>query len=211
MTPLVKPRLRGIPDVLGVIVAFPAVIFLIHYAAPGLPTVASAVYGASLIVLLSASATYHTPHWPRPILLWLKRVDHAAIFVLIAGTYTPVCLLLLPKTLGFTVLTVTWIVAAIGILISLLWPTAPRAITVPMYLGVGWAIVPWTGDIFAAAGPSGLALMGAGGLFYTIGALTYMKRWPNPLPKTYGYHEVFHTFMLTAAACHMVFVWGIVT
>lgn len=206
-----KPRLRGIPDVVGVIIAVPAVAFLIADAQPGLYTSASVVYGLSLIALLTASATYHTPMWSQATLVWLKRIDHAAIFVLIAGTYTPVCLVVLPESLSRTMLTAIWSVATLGIAVSLVWPKAPRLVTVPMYLAAGWAIVPWLGDIFLATGLRGIALMGAGGVLYSVGALIYMRRWPDPLPRTFGYHEVFHTFVVAAVACHWLFIRDMVT
>ncbi len=204
-----KPRLRGIPHLCAAVVALPVVAVLVHHAAPGLASTAALVYGLSLITLLSVSAVYHTPMWSPEARMRLRRVDRSAIFVLIAGTYTPMCVALGGD--AYTqLLPIVWGAAAIGIVMAISWVRAPRFATAAPYVLLGWAIVPYLGDLYRATGTAPLALIGAGGVLYTVGALIYARRSPDPVPEVFGYHEVFHVLVILASVCHYAAVWRMV-
>lgn len=179
-------------------------------APPGTPTFATAVHAASLAALLGISGLYHTPMWTPKPRLWLKRLDHAAIFLLIAGTYTPICLLALPPELGEPLLRWIWLGAVVGVVQSMVWPGAPRMLTVVFYLAFSWALVSQWSAVTAALPSQALWLLGVGGVLYSLGALVYGKRWPDPNPKTFGYHEIFHACVVVAAGLHAIAVAGLV-
>jgi hemolysin III len=205
-----KPRLRGIPHSIGALLAIPAALAIIHHAAAGTSRLAALVYGLSLIFLLSTSAIYHTPTWTPRIRMWLRRVDHLAIFVLIAGSYTPICLLALPPSQGKVMLIAVWICAALGALLSLFWPLAPRWLNLGLTLIMGWLILPHGLVIIDALGYQTLALLAAGGVLYSLGGLAYATRTPDPIPGIFGHHEVFHCMVLAAAVCHYLAIWQLV-
>jgi hemolysin III len=195
---------------LGALLAIPATILCVTHAASGVGTMSALVYGLSLIFLLSTSAIYHTPTWTPGIRMWLRRVDHLAIFVLIAGSYTPMCLLALPPQAGKTLLIAVWSFAAFGALLSLFWPLAPRWLNVGLTITMGWLILPQGLVIARALGPLSIALLVAGGVLYSLGAVAYARHAPNPIPKVFGHHEVFHCLVLAAAACHYAAIWRLV-
>jgi len=190
---------------IAAIAAVPAVAALFVHARSGAAS-AAAVYGAALVALLTTSAVYHTPNWPPRIRTFLRRMDHSMIYVLIAGSYTPFCLEL-GGTASNLLLPVVWAAALLGAIKSVVWVNAPRIITAAPYVLLGWAIVPYMSDFHAVIGPAVLALIAAGGLMYTIGAVTYARKWPDPAPLTFGYHEIFHVLVVAAAACHYAAVW----
>lgn len=210
-TPRVKPRLRGIPHTIGAIVAVPAVAILVAHASTTTATRGALVYGLSLIFLLGASAVYHTPQWTPRARMWLRRVDHLAIFVLIAGTYTPMTLMALPRGDAHFMLTLAWIFAVVGALISLFWPTVPRWINVGLAVTMGWMILPYAPTIGHTLEPLDLVLIFGGGVLYSAGGITYARRSPDPIPDVYGYHEVFHTLVLIAVAFHYTVIWRMVS
>jgi hemolysin III len=207
--PQVKPRLRGVSHAVGALLALPVVTVCVALASPGRPTLAAAIHGASVLFLLTASAVYHTPNWSPKVRLWLKRIDHTAIFALIAGTYTPLCLIALGDQ-GFGLLTLLWGIALGGALQTLLWPSAPRWVKVPLYLIMGWLPMIYISEIVAAIGAGLLILVLLGGVLYTLGALAYARRWPDPIPETFGYHEIFHLCVLSALVYHYFVVWALV-
>ena len=209
--PLVKPKLRGIPDIVGVVIAVPAVALLGQFAQPGLATAGALVYGASLVTLLGVSASYHTPTWSPAVRDWWRRVDHAAIFVLIAGSYTPCFLLAVGPELRSMVLWMIWGCAGAGVVMSMIWLKPPRSLQVTLYIGMSWSVLPFAAEFLAVIGISGSMLFFGGGVLYITGAITYARRSPNPIPTVYGYHEVFHTLVVLAAACHYALIWRLVT
>lgn len=167
----------------------------------------SAVYAASVCACFGASALYHRRIWgPRGYAV-MRRIDHAMIFLLIAGTYTPFCVLLLAPSTATTLLTVVWTGAAIGAAIQIMWPAAPRWVTVPIYIILGWTAVAVLPEILHNGGVTPLVLLVAGGALYSIGALCYGLKRPNPWPTTFGHHEVFHACTLAAAICHHIAVY----
>jgi hemolysin III len=156
------------------------------------------------------SALYHRVTWSPPARAVMRRLDHAAIFLLIAGTYTPFCLLLGTRE-GSVMLVAAWVGAGLGIAQSLFWNSAPKVLVAGLCVGLGWMVVVVAGPLVAAVGRGGLALLAAGGLLYSAGAAVYAVRRPDPAPATFGYHEIFHALVIAAAACHFVVVARAVT
>jgi hemolysin III len=205
----IKPRLRGIPDLAATIIIVPAAAFLMGMARPGGATTGAVVYTISLAFLFGMSTTYHVPMWPLHVRAWLRRADHSAIYVLIAGSYTPVCLHALDPALGMPILWAVWGFAILGLAKSMLWPTSPRWLNTVVYVAMGWSILPVVPELWREAGLFFVAMIGAGGLLYTIGAVIYAKKLLDVRPATFGYHEVFHLFVIAAAACHYAAMWSI--
>jgi len=203
----VKPRLRGVSHELAFFASLGAGALLIAFADPR-ARMAAAVYAASLATMLGVSALYHRPTWAPGPRRWMKRLDHAAIFVLIAGSYTPFALLLPER--GAVMLAIAWGGAALGILRSLFWVRAPRTISAALYVAMGWIAVAFLPALYTALGGAGMAFLVAGGLLYSVGAVIYATRRPDPAPAVFGYHEVFHALVVAAAACHFGVVAGVV-
>ncbi len=197
----VKPRYRGVSHEIAAFLSLPAAGALVALARGSTAVAAAAVYGVSLVLLFTASAVFHRPMWrPRKRDL-LGRVDQAAIFVLIAGTYTPFCLLLGPGT-GRLLLALAWAGALLGVGLALLWPSAPKRLMAAIYVLVGWFVVPVLPSLRAALPATYFALLLGGGLVYTAGAVIYALRRPDPYPAVFGYHEIFHLLVIVGAACH---------
>jgi hemolysin III len=198
-----KPLLRGVSHEIAAFAALVAWIGLVAVAPNGLARAAATVYGATLLALFTISALYHRPTWaPRARLFW-RRLDHSAIFLLIAGTYTPFCLLL-GGAAGRAVLAVVWTGAAMGVAQAVVWPTAPKPLIAGIYVALGWVIVPVMPALARSLGAPAVALLGAGGVAYTVGAVVYALRRPDPFPRVFGYHEVFHALVVVAATLHFV-------
>ena len=164
--------------------------------------VAFGVFGLSLIALYAASALYHLLPLSPSGVARLRTLDHMAIFVLIAGTYTPFCLLALDGVWRWGLLALIWGLALCGVLLKLLWMDASRWLSVVLYLGMGWVAVIAGPALFRAVPPDGITWMLAGGLVYSAGALVYGLKRPNPVPGTFGFHEVWHLFVIAGSACH---------
>jgi hemolysin III len=164
--------------------------------------VAFAVFGLSLILLYTASALYHLLPLSPAGVARLRRVDHMAIFLLIAGTYTPFCLLALDGGWRAGLLGLVWGLALCGVLLKLFWMGAPRWLSVGLYLGLGWAAVVAAPALFRAIPAGGMAWVLAGGLAYSGGALVYGLKRPDPLPGVFGFHELWHLFVVAGSACH---------
>jgi hemolysin III len=204
-----KPRLRGFSHLIAVLGAILGWGVLVRAAPSTRAVVAASIYGASLAMMFAVSAVYHLPTWPPIQRRFLRRLDHAAIFLLIAGTYTPLCLALGP-TRGLGLLAFVWTGAVFGIVQAVIYPDAPRYVGVPIYLALGWAIFPLIGAVRTAVGAEGLALLAAGGIAYTLGAVIYWLRRPDPLPTFFGYHEIFHLLVIAAASCHFAVILPVV-
>lgn len=202
--PLVKPRLRGVSHQFAFFVALAAGAALVALA-PAQARLAAAIYAGSLATLLGTSALYHRPAWSPGPRRWMRRADHAAIFVLIAGTYTPFTLLLTPHD-ALVMRALAWGGAALGIVQSLFWVHAPRPLVAALYIGFGSAILVFWPALHGALGASGLSVLLLGGLFYSTGAVIYVARRPDPLPAVFGYHEIFHALVVAAAVCHFTVV-----
>jgi hemolysin III len=200
---LERPRLRGVLHLIGFFVACGVGIALVT-AVDGRRLVAAAVFAASAVVMLGASALYHRVRWTARARLWMRRVDHAGIYVLIAGTYTPVGLLAMHGTLQHVVLPVVWTGAALATLTKLCWVHSPKWLSAVFGVALGWVGVAAMPQLSQTAGIAAVALLGVGGLAYTAGAIVYARRRPDPVPAVFGYHEVFHALTLVALACQYV-------
>ena len=202
----VKPRLRGWIHAGTAPLALVAGIALVVVAPPGAATVSTAVFAVTAVLLFGTSAVYHRGTWSAPAAAVLRRLDHANIFLLIAGTYTPLAVLLLPRDTATVLLTVVWVGAVAGILMRVFWLGAPRWLYVPIYLGLGWVAVWFLPAFFREGSPSIMWLVIAGGLSYTVGALVYGLKRPNPSPRWFGFHEIFHVGTVGGYVCHYVAV-----
>lgn len=203
--PRVKPRLRGVSHGVAGFVALVAGALLVARAPSARAAAATSVYALSLVAMFGVSALYHWPTWAPGPRQWLRRLDHSTIFILIAGTYTPISLLL-DGGRARTLLLVAWGGALLGIVQSLFWVRAPKPIVAAAYVALGWVVVLFLPAVQRAVGPLGLALLAGGGLLYSLGALVYTLRWPDPAPAVFGYHEIFHALVIFAAAGHFAAV-----
>jgi hemolysin III len=201
----IKPALRGVSHEIAAYVAIPAALALVVHATGGAARAGAVAYGTSLVALFGVSALYHRPLWSARARSILWRVDHSAIFALIAGTCTPFCLLLGPGA-GHALLAAVWIAAAAGMLLSIAWVRAPKPLMAVLYLILGWMVVPVLPALRAAVGPRAVALLLAGGLLYSAGAVVYALRRPDPFPRVFGFHEIFHLLVVAAAASHFLVV-----
>jgi hemolysin III len=198
----VKPRLRGVSHSYAFFVSLACGVALILAASDGRARLAAVVYAVAVSALLGTSALYHRLTWRPGARRWMKRLDHSMIFVLIAGTYTPVALLALKGTLASTILIVLWAGALGGVVFKLLWIDAPKWLFAGVYVALGLVSAAVFGQLPAAIGWLGVAGLATGGLLYVLGAVIYASGWPNPSPKVFGYHEVFHALVIAAAALH---------
>jgi len=201
-----KPRLRGVSHQIAFFVAAAAGAVLVALAEPGPARAAAAVYALSLCGMLGASALYHRGTWSAGTGVWLRRLDHAMIFVLVAGTYTPFVVDVLERPLDLVVLGIAWGGALLGIVLSLAWIDAPRWVAAGVYLGLGWTSVIAVPQILERAGGGAVALLALGGALYSVGAVVYGRRRPDPRPEVFGFHEVFHAFVIAAATAHFAAV-----
>jgi hemolysin III len=207
-TPPARPRptLRGVFHVFAAVVAFPATAWLVSRAGSHTAEFAAGVYGGSLVVLFTVSATYHRVFWTdQRIRSAVGRIDHSAIFVLIAGTYTPFCLLI-GSAGGYALLATVWASAMVGMVIVVFFPRTPKPVRSAIYVLLGWLIVPFLPALHAALGTRPFLLILAGGACYTVGAIIYAARRPDPFPAVFGFHEIFHVLVVIAAACQYVAV-----
>lgn len=202
----VKPRLRGWIHAGIAPLALVAGVVLVVLAPPGRATVSTAVFAASAVLLFGCSAVYHRGTWSARVAAALRRLDHSNIFLLIAGTYTPLAVLLLPEDTARVLLTVVWVGALAGILMRVFWLGAPRWLYVPIYLALGWVAVWFLPTFWRTGSPAIVWLVIAGGLCYTVGALVYGTKRPNPSPRWFGFHEIFHVGTVGGYVCHFVAV-----
>ncbi len=204
--PRQKPRLRGVSHHFACLVSLGGGLVLVGMAPSPRAAAAGAVYALSLTWLFGVSAVYHRPTWEPRIRTWLRRLDHASIFVLIGGTYTPVCMLALPPETSRPLLFIVWTGVLMGVVQSLVWVQAPKVVTALLYLALGWVALPYAGALGTVLGPAGIALLVAGGVAYSLGALVYALRRPDPVPAVFGYHEVFHALVIVASILHFAAV-----
>jgi hemolysin III len=166
--------------------------------------VGAAAFAGSVAAMLAFSTLYHRVTWSPGARQWMRRVDHAGIYLLIAGTYTAVGLLSLHGALGWTVLAVVWAGALLATLAKFCWVDAPKWLSVVIAISLGWVGIAALPQLEQSAGPAAVALLAAGGVAYTVGAIVYARRRPDPVPTIFGYHELFHALTLVAIACQYV-------
>lgn len=199
----VKPKLRGVSHEWAFFISLGFGATLIILAETPKATLAVAVYAVSLSALFGTSALYHRVNWTRPhARQWMRRLDHSMIFFLIAGTYTPFALLVLQGTLAMAILAVVWIGAIAGAIVEMIWIDHPKWASALIYMSLGWVAVAAFPELWSALGAAGTLLVAAGGLLYTAGAVVYAIQRPNPNPAIFGYHEIFHLFVIAAAIVH---------
>lgn len=205
-----KPLLRGWLHLVCAFLAVPAGVWVIASAATTTARVASVVYAIGLLALFGVSGAYHRGRWSP---LWrrrMQRLDHATIYVMIAGSYTPVCLLVLRGTVAVVMLTVVWASAATGAVLSCLPGRRVATVANGMYIATGWAVVVAGPQLVTRLDGHQLVLLIVGGLLFTIGAVALLTRWPDPFPRVLGYHEVWHLLVVAAVVCHLIAISSIV-
>lgn len=171
------------------------------------PLISCLIYSVTVCGLFGVSALYHRRVWTERGYQVMRRLDHAMIFLFIAGTYTPFCVLLLPQPKGDVLLGVVWAGAVLGVAMQLIWPHAPRWVSAPMYIALGWVAIAVLPDILRHGGVAALVLLAVGGAAYSVGAVFYALRRPNPWPTVFGHHEFFHACTLVAAVCHLIAIY----
>lgn len=196
-----KPLLRGVSHQGAFFVALAATIALVSSAHTAASARAALVFGASLALLFGTSALYHRVDWRPAARRRMRRLDHAAIFVLIAGGYTPLFALVPSQAGGHGALAAVWLGAALGVLKSLAWPDAPKWVMALLCLGLGWTVAGQVWDRAPAVGTACVALIVLSGVVYSLGAVVYALKRPDPLPRVFGYHEVFHALVVVASGC----------
>jgi hemolysin III len=207
MAAIAKPRLRGVSHQIAFYVAVVSGLILIAgLEASGRTVGAIVIYAVFLAGMFGVSATFHRIDWGPRAHGWWRRADHSMIFACIAGTYTPFCLLALEPPTSTRLLTLAWTGAGLGILRAMFWPGAPRLVTSLLYVAVGWVMIAYLPEVRAALDPIAFALVLAGGACFTIGAVVYALRWPDPVPTVFGFHEVFHVLIILGCTTHFIAV-----
>lgn len=202
----VKPRWRGRIHQVAFFVSIPAGIALVALAEGWVARLAATIYALSLVAVFGSSAAYHRGDWTPKALRRMKRLDHSMIFVLIAGSYTPMALLVLHGPWSIVVLSVVWAGAVAGITLKLVRIDGFSVLTAALYMAMGWFALIAFPQLVHEMPVSALVLTIVGGLLYTVGAIVFAMRRPDPAPAVFGYHEIWHAFMVAAAACHFAMV-----
>ena len=202
----VKPRLRGWLHTATAPLAVAAGLVLVILAPTTTGRVTAAVFTLSAGLLFGTSAIYHRGTWSPRTRMLLKRLDHSNIFLIIAGTYTPFAALLLPEGRGRTLLLIVWGGAIAGVLFRVFWVGAPRWLYTPVYVALGWVAVMYLPDFLRSGGPAVVTLIIIGGALYTLGAVVYGLKRPDPSPRWFGFHEIFHAFTVAAFVVHYIAV-----
>ena len=202
-----KPKLRGWIHLVAFPSAMIAGLILVALGGSLAARLSTVVFIATAGLLFGVSATYHRGTWAPKRALMLKRFDHANIFMIIAGTYTPIAVSLLNRHDATVLLSVAWAGAALGVAFRLLWTGAPRWLYVPAYVALGWVAVLYMPQLHAGGGWPVVGLLIGGGIAYTLGAVVYGLKRPDPVPEVFGFHEIFHSFTVIGFVCHLIAVW----
>ncbi|HEY8173979.1 MAG TPA: hemolysin III family protein [Dehalococcoidia bacterium] len=197
-----RPILRGTFHLAAALAAPFGLVLLVLIADSPRAYVGASIFAASMIALYTSSASYHLVPWPQTLRDVMKRLDHSMIFALIAGTYTPFCLIVLGNAWGITMLCVVWTLAGLGMLLKIAWPYAPRWLSVGLYLALGWIGIIAVGEVITSLSIAELSLLMLGGALYSIGAIIYAMKWPDPSPRIFGFHEIFHLFVVAGSLVH---------
>lgn len=208
--PLQKPIFRGYIHQEAFFICIGACALLIAKSTTRTAFIASVIYSLGLLILFGISAYYHRPHWQPVQRAIMKRLDHSGIFIQIAGTFTPICLLALPEASGFKLLVIIWSFAFVGVLQSIFWVKAPKYVTAILYVIMGWIALPYLSEMKQALGLNQLILLISGGVVFTIGAVFYATRKPILFPNTFGYHELFHLFTVIGALLHFIVIYQLI-
>lgn len=207
----IKDPVSAISHLIGAILSIPVTIAMIRVAvndgASAVDIASLIIFGLSLFLLYTASTVYHTVNTNEQTTLLLKKIDHMMIYVLIAGTYTPICLMLLRHDDGLIVFFIVWGVAILGMIVKIFWINAPRWLSTLLYVGLGWASVLLIYPLYKTTSLGAVALLVLGGVSYTVGAVIYATKRPKINNKYFGFHEIFHFFVLLGSAFHIAFVF----
>ncbi|HET9988100.1 MAG TPA: hemolysin III family protein [Kofleriaceae bacterium] len=206
-----RPHYRGVSHRIAFWLALVAGVVLVASAHGALPRITTAIYATLLAAMFGVSATLHRADWSVRTYNWLRRADHAAIFLCIAGTYTPFSLLGLGGSAGTKLLVLAWSACGLGVIRAVAWPHAPRAVTSACFVVAGWVACAYLPELHTAFDATTFGFVFGGGVLFTLGALIYLVRWPDPLPTRFGYHEVFHLVIIVACACHFAAVARLAT
>lgn len=201
---LVKPLLRGVLHQAAFAVSLVVGTLLIVGSEGDRQHVAAAVFAGAVAACFGASALYHRVTWTPRRRQWMRRVDHAGVYLLIAGTYTPVCLLVLGGSWRLAVLAIVWVGAGAAAVLKFVWVAAPKWLATVIGITLGWVGVVVLPQLASRLNPAAVVLLGVGGLLYTAGAIVYARRWPDPAPAVFGYHEIFHALTVVAVSCQYV-------
>lgn len=206
-----KPLIRGYIHQAAFFIALGACALLIAQSRESRALIANIIYSLTLTGMYGVSTLYHRPMWSHRNYLLMKSIDHAAIFALIAGSATPVCLLGLNNESGRQLLFIFWGIAAIGMLLAIFWTQRPKWVRACLYVAMGWAAIPYLPEIKSSLGIADTELLLIGGVIYTVGALVYASKRPDPFPRVFGYHEIFHIFVVVASAFYFKVIYGLTT
>ncbi len=209
MTKSIKPFLRGHFHQAAFFMALGACTLLVIKSFETSAFWATLIYSLSLVSLLGISALYHRINWGPRFRMVMRRLDHAAIYFLIAGTMTPICLLTLPATSGRNLLIIGWVVAVAGMLLSTVFTQTPKWLNALLYIIAGLMVVPFLPEMAANLGPVNLGLIISGGIVYVLGALAYAFKKPDFFPHIFGYHELFHILVIVGAALHFTVIYNL--
>lgn len=204
-----KPLLRGYIHQFGLIIALGACYLLLSRSHGSREWVPNIIYSISLIGLYGISALYHTPLWGHRAYALMRCIDHAAIFGLIAGSATPLCLLGIQGQLGVELAILIWAVAIVGMLIAVYWSQGPKWVRAILYISAGWLAILYLPELQASLGMTNFVLLLAGGVTYTVGAIVYALKRPDPIPHIFGYHEIFHLLVVIASALHFSIIYSL--
>lgn len=199
-----KPLLRGWLHLGAAPLALIAGMVLMVWAPTLDGRASSAVFTLTAVMLFGTSAVYHRGDWSPKARAVLRRMDHANIFLIIAGTYTPLCVILLERDTAIVALSIVWAGAILGLMSRILWLNAPRWAYVPLYIALGWVAMGYIGPFYAAGGPAVVWLIVAGGICYTVGAAIYGFKWPGKSARYFGFHEIFHALTVAGFVCHYI-------
>ena len=205
-----KPLLRGYFHEWMFFISIGACIPLINNSTNSTELIATTIYSIGIFLMFGFSALYHRVNWRPEVLKIMRRLDHASIFIMIAGSFTPICLLVLPENLGLQLLIIMWVVAGIGILQTFIFTNAPRMIRAGIYLIAGYIAIPYLSVLSSVMGFTNFSLTVAGGTIYSVGAISYGLKFPDFSPKYFGYHEFFHVLISLAAILHFIVIYSLV-
>ncbi|MDB4135843.1 hemolysin III family protein [Gammaproteobacteria bacterium] len=205
-----KPLLRGYFHEWMFFISIGACIPLISKSTNPNELIATIVYSIGIFMMFGCSALYHRINWRPKVLKVMRRLDHSSIFIMIAGSFTPICLLVLPDKLGLQLLLIIWIIAGIGIIQTVLFTNTPRMVRAGIYLIAGYMAIPYLSVLSSVMGFTNYALTVAGGTIYSVGAIGYGLKFPDFSPKYFGYHEFFHILVSVAAILHFIVIYSIV-
>jgi len=210
VTTFLRDPVSGLTHCIAAVLAVVGTVMLIMRSVdPALPwhIVTFSIFGGGMILLYTASTLYHWLPVSEEWIRFLRRVDHSMIFFYIAATYTPICLIPLRGPWGWSIFGVIWGLAVFGIIMKIFWITAPRWLSTGIYLAMGWLVMVGIYPLYKAIPGAALAWLAGGGVVYSVGAVIYALKWPDPIPNHFGFHEIFHLFVIGGTACHFVVMY----